>query len=106
MVTGRVSDNHPTPTGVYYINGNKGTKQKLIGLDEDGDKKPDYENEVDWWMPFINNMVAFHDAPWRSSFGGQIYVDNGSHGCVNLPPEVAKQLYELAPVGTVVVVHD
>lgn len=106
VVTGRVSDNHPTPTGVYYINGNKGTKQKLIGLDEDGDKKPDYENEVDWWMPFINNMVAFHDASWRSSFGGQIYVDNGSHGCVNLPPEVAKQLYELAPVGTVVVVHD
>ncbi|MBQ6410460.1 MAG: L,D-transpeptidase, partial [Atopobiaceae bacterium] len=60
----------------------------------------------DWWMPFVNNMVAFHDAPWRSQFGGQIYYDNGSHGCVNLPPEVAKKLYELAPEGTVVVVHD
>ena len=106
VVTGKVSDGHPTPTGVYYINGNKATKQHLVGRDEDHDNKPDYENDVDWWMPFVNNMVAFHDAPWRSQFGGQIYYDNGSHGCVNLPPEVAKKLYELAPEGTVVVVHD
>ena len=35
-----------------------------------------------------------HDANWRSSFGGTIYKTSGSHGCINLPPAVAKTIYE------------
>lgn len=49
--------------------------------------------EVQYWMPF-NGGVGLHDASWRTEFGGQIYVSNGSHGCVNLPTEMAKKLYD------------
>lgn len=49
--------------------------------------------EVQYWMPF-NGGVGLHDASWRSEFGGQIYVSNGSHGCVNLPTEMAKKMYD------------
>lgn len=52
-----------------------------------GDKKPDgtyeYEEPVDYWMPF-DGGIGFHDAPWRDAFGGDIYLTNGSHGCINL----------------------
>lgn len=40
-----------------------------------------------------------HDAKWRSSFGGQIYMTNGSHGCVNLPPAVAKVIFQNISTG-------
>ena len=56
-------------------------------------------------MPFVDNMVAFHDAPWRGTFGGTIYRGNGSHGCINLPSANAQALYGLVQVGDVVVVH-
>lgn len=106
FVSGDISKDFYTPTGVYYVNGNKQQNAKLIGPDFDHDGESDYTSYVDYWIPFVNNLVAFHDAPWRRSFGGTIYNGNGSHGCLNLPPTAAQQLYDLAPVGTVVVVHD
>lgn len=105
-VTGNTSEGRYTPTGVYAVNSNKGTNQTLIGFDEDGDGEPDYRSHVNFWIPFIDNLIAFHDADWRGSFGGDIYTYNGSHGCVNLPYDKAQALYDLADVGTTVVVHD
>ena len=57
-------------------------------------------------MPFIGNSWALHDASWRSRFGGDIYQYAGSHGCVNLPGDKAKELFGLCKVGDVVVVHN
>ncbi len=105
FVSGDVSEGRKTPEGVYTINSNKGMNQTLKGLDENGDGKPDYESKVTYWMPFVTNLVAFHDASWRSRFGGSIYQTNGSHGCVNLPTSAAKSLYDLTKVGDVVVSH-
>lgn len=34
-----------------------------------------------------------------------IYIYNGSHGCVNLPYDAAKIIYENTDVGTPVLVH-
>lgn len=59
-----------------------------------------------YWMPFVGNSVGLHDADWRSKFGSNIYEYNGSHGCVNLPPDKAAELAGLINVGTVVVVHN
>ena len=56
-------------------------------------------------MPFVDNLVALHDADWRGSFGGTIYQWNGSHGCVNLPVDKAAELYGMIEVGDVVVTH-
>lgn len=101
-VTGNVSKKHTTPAGIYTLN-YKQTDRVLRGP-----KQPDgtfeYESHVDYWMPF-NGGIGFHDANWRSKFGGKIYLKNGSHGCVNLPPSKAKVLYGLIYKGIPIVCH-
>ena len=94
-VTGNTSRGFDTPTGVYPIN-YKETNAILKG--------EDYASPVDYWMPF-NKNVGMHDADWRSSFGGNIYETSGSHGCVNLPPEKAKTIFNLVYPGMPVIVH-
>jgi len=44
-------------------------------------------------MPF-DGGIGLHDATWRYQFGGNIYKWNGSHGCVNMPLNAAKVVYE------------
>ena len=58
----------------------------------------DYETPVSYWMPF-NGNIGLHDADWRASFGGTLYKNNGSHGCVNLPPKAAQLIYEQISAG-------
>ncbi|WP_051671324.1 L,D-transpeptidase [Oribacterium sp. P6A1] len=92
-----------TPTGLFTVN-YKTTDRVLRGpIGKNG--KPTYESHVDYWMPF-NGGIGLHDANWRSSFGGDIYVNNGSHGCINLPHDRAQALYGMIDKGTVVVVCD
>ena len=111
VVSGKSSDGHDTPQGVYQVNGNmssveSGSQVKLVSPEKDESTgEPTYISYVDYWMPFVGNLVAFHDASWRSSFGGTVYQYNGSHGCVNLPAAKAKELYHIIKVGDVVVVH-
>jgi lipoprotein-anchoring transpeptidase ErfK/SrfK len=49
--------------------------------------------------------VGFHDASWQSSFGGSRYKTNGSHGCINLPVNIAKQLIDIVYVDEPVIVY-
>lgn len=102
IVSGLPQDGRDTPTGVYYIKTNDG-KSVLRGYKPDGSK--DYETEVQYWMPFKDNSIGFHDASWQPEFGGKRYKTGGSHGCINLPPDKAKELHELLKVGDPVVVH-
>ena len=67
-------------------------------------KGADYNSHVDFWMPF-DGGIGLHDATWRKQFGGEIYKKNGSHGCVNLPYDVAEYIYNNVKVGTKVLVH-
>lgn len=65
--------------------------------------------EYDWcvksvpWISYFDGDFAIHGAPWAHTFG----LDSGlgSHGCVNLPVEEAKWVFDWAPEGTVVVSH-
>jgi len=90
-VTGNVSAGNATPPGVFYLTrkqcGNNDVP--LRGRNNDGTK---YVSYVSFWMPF-NGGIGMHDASWRSVFGGEIYKNNGSHGCVNMPYEAAKTVY-------------
>lgn len=88
-VTGNVSLGYDTPTGIFYLL-NKNEDVYLEGYNRDGSK---YSSFVDYWMRFYEG-VGFHDATWRSQFGGNIYLTNGSHGCVNMPKDAAIILYE------------
>ncbi|WP_251157991.1 L,D-transpeptidase family protein [Caniella muris] len=108
IVSGDESKSYQTPTGVYFIDDyfNKSNPgSTLIGKKDPETGKPEYETPVSYWMPFVGNSIGLHDADWRSSFGGTIYRSNGSHGCVNLPPDKAAELCSLIDRGTVVVVH-
>jgi len=59
---------------------------------------------VKYWMPFDRNIVL-HDAPWRNEFGKNIYLTNGSHGCINMPPAAAKIMFRNIHRGVAVVVY-
>ena len=87
VVTGR---NNATREEVCYVY----SKQKNRIL-----RGPGYESFVYYWMP-VSGGIGIHDATWRSKFGGEIYIRDGSHGCVNTPLEIVEQMYEVMEVGT------
>lgn len=95
FVSGNSSRGYDTPEGVYGIT-YKQRNATLVG--------ENYETPVSYWMPF-NKNIGMHDATWRSSFGGNIYKTNGSHGCINLPYSIAQKLYELVEKGTPVICY-
>lgn len=86
----------PTVVGTFRIY-HKNPMMTMRGFNTDGTR---YEVPDVPWSSFFHNGYALHGAPWRSSFG---YSD--SHGCVNLPVDVAQWVYAWAAVGTPVVSH-
>ncbi|MBA3449943.1 MAG: L,D-transpeptidase [Chloroflexia bacterium] len=55
--------------------------------------------DVPFVMYFDNLGNAIHGTYWHSNFGAPM-----SHGCVNLPMDIAAWMYEWAPVGTAITV--
>lgn len=95
-VTGNSSKGHDTPSGIYQIT----YKEHDATL-----KGENYSSDVKYWMPFYYN-VGLHDASWRhGAFGGTIYKRSGSHGCVNLPPNVAEKIFANVEKGTPIVIY-
>ena len=101
IVSGCVKDKKETQTGVFPL-AFKQSPRTLIGDEAAGSGS--YETEVQYWMPFYEGQ-GLHDADWRSKFGGSIYKKDGSHGCVNLPPAVAKTVYENIKVGMPIIIY-
>ncbi len=102
VITGNRSS-HDTPSGFFKIVEmvpGKFLRGKIMPNGE-----PEYITWVDYWMRITWSGVGFHDAGWRSVFGGSEYYRAGSHGCINMPPEKAKELYGMISVGTPVVIH-
>lgn len=95
IVTGNIAKGNDTPTGVFPVN-YKETDAILKG--------ENYTSPVNYWIPF-NKNIGLHDASWRSEFGGDIYENKGSNGCVNLPLNTAKTIFDLVYPGMPVIVH-
>ena len=103
FVSGKESDpTRLTPSGTYYIY-NKERNRVLRGTKQPNGKY-EYESTDSYWMPF-NKGIGLHDASWRSTFGGNIYINSGSHGCINLPTGFAGSLYSQIYVNLPVVVY-
>lgn len=85
-----------TPTGCFAVDAKK-SPAVLTG--------EDYEAEVSFWMPFAEN-VGIHDAAWRTEFGSNLYLLEGSHGCVNVPYDQAAAIYQNLEIGMPVVVYE
>lgn len=94
-VSGKATKDRMTPDGTYSIT-YKEKDATLVG--------ENYESAVKYWMPF-NGNIGLHDASWRSSFGGDIYMTSGSHGCVNLPSDAAAKVFESVEKGEAVIVY-
>lgn len=103
FVSGKESDpTRLTPSGTYYIY-NKERNRVLRGTKQPNGKY-EYKSPVSYWMPF-NKGIGLHDASWRSTFGRDIYINSGSHGCINLPTGFAGSLYSQIYVNLPVVVY-
>ena len=100
FVSGLPTKDRETVKGVHQIFGKQ--RDRYLGtIAVQG-----YHTHVNYWMPFNWSGQGLHDAVWRHGrFGGNIYKTNGSHGCVNLPYDAAKKLYNYVSIGTPVVVY-
>jgi len=96
IVSGNLADGSNTPTGNFEIN----SKQTNITL-----QGSDFSDFVYYWMAFIDAEYGIHDASWRDTFGGDIYKENGSHGCINLSVENAQIVFNLVNIGTPVNIY-
>ncbi len=94
-VSGNISKNNGTHVGIYGIT----YKERNATL-----RGANYASHVSYWMPF-NGNEGMHDATWRSSFGGDIYLTSGSHGCVNLPLANASKIFDAVEKGEAVIVY-
>ena len=101
-VSGNMADGHGTEAGVHSIMFMKKNATLQGIMQSNGEYE--YETEVSYWMPFYTD-TGFHDAWWRTAFGGTIYQTDGSHGCVNLPVDAAKELFSYCDEGMPVVVY-
>ena len=97
-VTGMANDpSRETPPGVYKVWSMD--RNRILGTME----TYGYEQPVDYWIYFTEIDIGFHDL-LRSAYGGEIYKTNGSHGCVNLPLDVAAEMYDTVEIGYPVIV--
>jgi len=84
-----------TPPGLFYVN------SKLPVQDMEGVIGGEYYNvpKVPDVMYFTDRGHALHGTYWHDNFGIPM-----SHGCINLPMDVSKWLYDWTPVSTPVLI--
>ena len=101
IVSGNMSyEDRQTPPGIFTLYYKK-SPDVLRGKQlENG--KYEYEQPVTYWMPF-NGGIGFHDADWQPYFGGDRYLQGGSHGCINMPPDNAAALYSIIEYGVPII---
>jgi hypothetical protein len=84
-----------TPPGQFYVN------TKIDSQTMEGVLGGEYYNvpDVPYVMYFTDRGHAIHGTYWHENFGNPM-----SHGCVNLPMDVAEWIYGWAPVGLPVLI--
>lgn len=102
VVTGNPNKGNGTPSGGVWRLKGKESPSTLVGRYPDG--TIEYETPVTYWLPF-NGGVGIHDLSTRSSYGGSIYLYNGSHGCINTPLDNVRTIYENIETNTPIVVY-
>ena len=97
ICSGSVADGCATPAGLYTIK-TKDYDRYLVG--------EGYKDWVHYFMPF-NGGIGLHDSTWREAdeYGGDVYLESGSHGCINMPLELVKTVDEYIDVGDYVILY-
>ncbi len=89
----------PTPMGTFRVFKKTPSRYMQGPIPEVSDQYYDLPG-VPWNLYFTHGGAVIHGAYWHDHFGSP-----WSHGCVNLPPEKAKELYMWADVGLTVTVR-
>jgi len=98
IVSGYPSESRNTPGGVYKLWIKE--RGKTLRGSSDGHS---YASYVEYWNNISTISIGFHDASWQNGvFGGEKYKSStwGSHGCINMPFDKAKYIYENCDEGT------
>lgn len=97
ICSGSVADGCATPAGLYTIK-TKDYDRYLVGVG--------YRDWVHYFMSF-NGGIGLHDSTWREAdeYGGDVYLESGSHGCINMPLELVKTVDEYIDVGDYVILY-
>lgn len=90
----------PTPRGVFHIYRKTPTRYMQGPLPGISNQYYDLPG-VPWNLYFTYQGGAIHGTYWHDSFGKK-----WSHGCVNLPSDMAEKIYKWADLGTEVRVQD
>lgn len=85
----------PTPTGNFKVFAH--TEMQDMGCYEGAP----YCTENVPWITWFTTNIGFHGTYWHSNYGQRM-----SHGCVNLPIDLAKYVYDWSPVGLEVAVYN
>lgn len=93
IVSGKATDaSRKTPPGIYSVY-TKSTNYTMIAPDNS------YRAKCSYFMRLSFEGIGLHDLS-RGSYGGNTYINNGSHGCINMMYSEVKQLYEMVERGT------
>ncbi len=95
IVSGNIANGNGSPDGLFKVV-YKQSPAVLVG--------ESYESNVEYFIVFAYN-VGVHDASWRSKFGGDIYKNSGSHGCINVSLSAVEELYGMIEKDTPVVAY-
>ena len=97
ICSGSVADGCATPAGLYTIK-TKDYDRYLVGVG--------YRDWVHYFMSF-NGGIGLHDSTWREAdeYGGDVYLESGSHGCINMPLELVETVDEYIDVGDYVILY-
>jgi hypothetical protein len=93
-------DETPTPRGTFTVFRKTPSRYMQGPIEGISDQYYDLPG-VPWNLYFTAEGAVIHGAYWHDHFG-----QPWSHGCVNLPPELAKKLYLWADLGTPVTIQD
>ncbi len=93
-------DSTPTPPGNFTVYKKTPSRYMQGPIPGVSDQYYDLPG-VPWNLYFTKDGAVVHGAYWHNHFG-----EPWSHGCVNLPPQAAKKLYDWADIGTPVIVQN
>lgn len=84
-----------TPTGCYSIDG----MASQVNVNCDG-----FNTNVNYFLNFAGSL-GVHDAAWRTQFGDNLHLLEGSYGCIHVPYGQMPAVYANVGVGFPVVIY-
>lgn len=96
VVTGTKNTSRRSDEGLFNIRTKYSTKNGF-------DIQPGYKV---MGVLYYNGGEGIHTANyWRKQYGGNIYLKNGSHGCINTPDDKFEELFKILGLGEYVLVY-